>query len=507
MKTAASMPLRLGADDGAPLYRRAEGAIRSAIEDGRLKPGDRVPSVVDLAARWKVHKLTVLKAFRRLEADGLLESHVGRGTFVRSAVPSPSPSALVPASSATRAAPPAPRTPRQREAYDRRLREWMASARRSGAIDLVGGVPSAEGIPDGLLGRLAQKALSKDPQRLYGYGGPAGLPELREAIARTLAREGTEVSPEDVIVTNGSQQAIALVAAWARDEGRAAFVETPSFTGIDGAFALFGHDVQSVPWADGAFDVAALRASAGGRRGVAYVCPDFHNPTGWTMPVDARRALAAWAREEDGAVVDDEIFRPMRFEGEAPQSLYSLLPAGRRFLAGSVSKSFMTGLRVGFLVADAPVVADLLTPRRHMDLGSPALVQAIAAAFLDDGYEEHVARMREANRARRDAALTALEEAMPKGVRWTRPEGGFQMWVTLPDGASSIDVFLEGVDRGVAIAPGPVSDTGSRWTSSFRLGYGHGTPQDVREGVRRLAGAVEAVLSRRGASSHAGIEV
>lgn len=385
---------------------------------------------------------------------------------------------------------------RLREGFARGLRELMALKRPPGTIDLSGGVPSPETIPDGLIEKLSHEVVKKNPRRLYEYGGPAGLPELREALAETLSRRGISVAPDEIIATNGSQQAITLAAAWAREEGRDVVCETPTYTGIPGSFMLFGHAVRGIPWTDGAPDLERLDAAAAGRRAIFYVCPDFHNPTGQTMNAAARHALAAWARRRDAAVIDDGIFREMRFEGDEPPSLYSLLPPGRRILVGSISKSFMTGLRVGFLVADRTIVAELLPYKRYMDLGGPAIVQAIAAAFLRDGYAKHLEKMRAYYRARRDAVIEALEKHMPDGVTWTRPQGGFQMWVTLPRGISSIQLFLQALERGVSIVPGPAHDIDGRYLNSFRLGYGHGTLEEIRTGVKRLAEIVGGLVAR-----------
>jgi DNA-binding transcriptional MocR family regulator len=163
---------------------------------------------------------------------------------------------------------------------------------------------------------------------------------------------------------------------------------------------------------------------------------------------------------------------------------------------GSISKSFMTGLRAGFLVADRGMIAELLPYKRYMDLGSPSIVQAIAAAFLRGGYAKHLEKMRTYYRTRRDAAVKALEEFMPEGVTWTRPQGGFQLWVTMPRGMSSVQLFLLGIERGVSIFPGPAHDIDGRFLNSFRLGYGDGTADEIRTGIKRLAGAVESLLAR-----------
>ena len=499
-----------------PLWKRIDASVRAAIDRGHLRPGDRLPSVADVATGLKINKLTVVKAFRGLEDAGLVSAHVGRGTFVtdgRPAAPSKG-SRRPPASRApgTPADTPSPGTDstralrRVREGYAKSLRDLIRLERKPGTIDLVGGVPSTESLDEGLLERLTKQVLAKHPRRLYGYGGESGLPELRKAIVAMLARTGIHVDAEQVLVTNGSQQAASLVAAWARDEERAFIGETPTFIGTPQAFLLFGHSVATVPWDDDGIDVAAVRATAGPARTVLHTCPDFQNPTGRTMTAERRRELVAWAKESDTVVMEDAIARDLRFEGESPESLFSQLPPGRRILVGSISKSFMTGLRVGYLVADAPLIEALRPFKRAMDLGSPSLVQAVAAAFLEDGYVAHLKAVRATYRERRDALLDALAKDMPKGTTFTRPSGGFQLWVTLPDGTSSVDLFLRGLAHGVAIGPGPIHDIDGRFSDSFRSGYARATPDEIREGVRRLARA-HADLRARGTSSSPGTPV
>jgi 2-aminoadipate transaminase len=484
----------LGGPTKAPLWKRVEASVRAAIERGDLRPGDRLPSAAAAAKALRVGKLTVVKAFRGLEAEGLLAGHVGKGTFVRDGKPAEDDGPRRGAAPADEAAAKALR--RVREGYAARLRDLLRLERKPGTIDLAGGVPSPDSVPEDLLGRLAKQVLASDPRRLYGYGGEAGLPELRKAIAEGLRRSGVRVDPDQVLVTNGSQQAAALVAAWARDEERAFVGETPTFIGIPQAFLLFGHGVATVEWDDEGIDLDAVRAAAGTSRVLLHTCPDFQNPTGRTATLESRRAVAAWAAESDGVVMEDAIARELRFEGEPLPSLFSLLPPGRRILVGSVSKTFMTGLRVGYLVADPPLVDALRPFKRAMDLGSPSLVQAVAAAFLEDGYAEHLEAVRARYRAGRDALVEAIEAEMPAGTAFTRPSGGFQLWVTPPAGVSSVDLYLRGLAHGVAIGPGPVHDVDGRFPESFRLGYGRATPHDIREGVKRLARAHSDLRSR-----------
>jgi 2-aminoadipate transaminase len=492
--------IRLKPNGGAPLYRQIEDAIRAAIAGGQLKPGDRVASVADLAAELKINKLTVHKVFQRMERAGLLRSEVGRGTFVAAGEV-----ATTPPLTGEPVKPEVARSVRRlREGYARGLREMLAIGRPPGTINLAGGTPSPANVPAGLLERLTREALKKNPERLYEYTGPAGLTELREALRARLQRRGVTVTPEEIIITNGSQQGISMVAAWSLDEGRSAICETPTYTGVPGCLMLFGHVVQSVPWEDGAPNLDLLRDLGAGRRVVFYLCPDFQNPTGQSLDAGTRHQLAGWARQNDALVIDDEIFRDLRLEGDEPPSLYSLLPPGRRVMVGSISKTFMPGLRVGFLVADRVLISELLPYKRYMDVGGPALTQAIAAAFIREGYDKYLDSMRAIYRERRDAALAALKDYMPDGVSWTRPQGGFQFWVTLPRGISSIQLFLRGIGQRVAINPGPAHDVDGRYLNCFRLGYGHATPEAIRTGIEKLAQISSNLIARGSEESSAG---
>ena len=502
--------LRPQGPDTEPIWRRIDAGVRAAIEAGQLRPGDRLPSVADVAKDLGVARLTVVKAFRELEDAGLVTAHVGRGTFVADGRttagasreggprrPPPPSHDRAPAGSD-----PSRTLRRIREGYARSVRDLMRLERRPGTIDLTGGVPDPTSVPEGLLERLTSKVLAVDPRRLYGYGGETGLLELRTAIARTLSRTGVDVDPRRVVVTNGSQQAISLVAAWAREDDRSILCETPTYSGVPNAFHLFGQAVASVPWDDDGLPLDALRAAAApGTRPLLYTCPDHQNPTGRTMTLQRRRELAAWAAETGAVVLEDAIFRDLHFDGTPVESLYGLLPVGQRVLVGSVSKSFMPGLRIGFLVADEALLEALKPAKRTMDVATPPLVQAVAAAFLDDGFEAHVAEVRADQRARRDVVIAALEAEMPEGTTWTRPDGGFQLWVTLPEGTSALDLFLRGLAHGVAIGPGPAHDMDGRYTTSFRLGYARGTLADLGEGVRRLARALEDLRQRRGSDA------
>lgn len=490
------MPRR--AEGALPLYRQVEDLIRAGVVDGRLHPGDRIPSVSDLAERLGVNKVTVVRAFQELERAGVLDSQVGRGTFV--ADPQRAHGEEAAAAGAGVAAPtgseptsPAPvragvqrAVRRLRESFAGGFRELLSLPRPPGTINLAGGVPSPDTVDVAALQDLTRAALAEDPKRLFSYGGPSGLPEFRQELARWLVRRGYDVTPEQIIITNGSQQAVMLLACWALDEARQILCETPTFTGMASAFTLVGHTVESVPWQGAALHPGVLDA-VGPRKSLLYCCPDFHNPTGQSFDLPARRALAEWAARADRLVISDEIFRDLRFQGDEPPSLYGMLPPGRRALVGSLSKNFMTGLRAGFLIADQPLIQELTPFKRAMDLGSPALTQAVAARWLAERHAAHLEQVRALYRERSRIAIAAMERHFGPDVRFTRPDGGFQLWVELPGGASSVDLYLRALERGVAISPGPVYDIDGRYQNCFRLGYGHAAPEQLEQGIAVLA--------------------
>lgn len=461
-----------------PLYQELEREISSAVEAGRLTPGERLPSVADLAKRLKVSKITILKAYEILAQKGSISSQVGRGTFVSERE--------TPA-----ARPEAARSIRKlRESYARGLRELLSLDRPAGTLNLSSGVAPPETVPDDILEKLTASVLSHHPRRLHDYS-TQGIPELREAIAKRYP----DVTPDQVLVTNGSQQALHLLACWALDGDRPIAWEAPTFPAGPGSFQVVGHNLESVPWGG---------TPAG--RAILYVCPDFHNPTGQTLDENARQSIADWSQRNDGFVISDEIFRDLRFAGQAPPSLYSMLPPGRRVLIGSLSKTFLSGLRAGYLIADLPVLRELLAYRRYLDLGSPALTQAVAAAFLQDGYDAHLERTREYYRVRRDAVLRALQ-AMPEGCTWTQPEGGFNLWVSLPREVSSIQLYLTALERGVVFSPGPAHDIDGRFVHCFRLSYGHLTPDPLKEAIGRLVEAVKGLIQHSRVESTTGIHM
>lgn len=495
--------IRIDRSSEKPLYAQIRDALRQDVDKGRLKPGDRLPTVAAFAKELGVTQSTIRRALEDLSKAGLTQCHVGRGTFIAE------PDAASPAGGDPERTP-RPSIPTADRGKDpafamaaRQLRMGIAKSleallplsRRPGLIQFTSGVPDPSLTREGVLRELADQTMAAGDLPFHAYGDPMGLAPLREALAARFSGAGWRISADQILITAGSQQGISLMAQYALENRHRIVCESPLYIGIANAFGAVGHWVESV-----ARDAAGplpdrLKRLAGESPCMVYTCPDLHNPMGTDMTTERRAFLTRWIRDHGGILIADEIFRELHFSAEPLPSFMGDVESNHTVVVGSLSKSFMTGLRIGWLVSSRERVRSLLTLKRAMDLGCPSLMQGIALQLITSGtYDEHLKRARAHYRKRRDTALKALAQYMPDGVKWTEPQGGFHMWLELPEGYSSIALFLAAVERGVAIIPGPYGDVDHRFVNGLRFGYGSVTPEQIVEGVQLLADAVESVL-------------
>ncbi len=485
----------------SPLYVQIRDALQTAIQGGTLQPGDRLPPVAAFAKEVGVTQATIRRAIEDLSKAGYIVSHVGRGTFVSI------PETLVDQETARKASPGSnsaiePTGPeavlaarRLRMGIARSLNELMVLAKRPGLIQFTSGVPDPGVMRDGLLGDLVQEAFQAGQRVYQEYGDPMGMLELREEIARRYCKDGTQISPEHVLITSGSQQAIALLAQAAAESNQRVICETPCYMGITNIFGGFGHWVDTVIRdAEGPLP-ERLQRFRDEKPSFVYLCPEIHNPMGTDISPERRQVLIDWTREHRAVLIADEIFHDLRFDGPLPPSLLTEIGDQQSVVVSSLSKSFMCGLRIGWLVTNPERVRSIVALKRAMDIACPPLMQGIALSLLRTGeYDTHLQKVREHYRQRRDIVLEALARVMPDGITWTVPQGGFQMWVELPVGYSSIALFLLAIERGVAFIPGPLQDINHRFMHAFRLCYGSVEPDQLTEGIELLADAVKELL-------------
>ena len=475
-----------------PLYIQIRDRVRQAVAEGRLKPGERLPAVAAFAQDLGVTAATIRRALEDLTADGLVESHVGRGTFIASAPrPAQNPQA---AAQGRRGRPADPEVigaaRRLRMDLARSLEALMPLVQRPGLIRMTRGMPDPRLVPAGMMEELARRALAGGQQDFLEYGDRMGLPALRANLAARFS-----VGPDQILITSGSQQAIALLAQHAMEQRLRVLTETPAYNGIPNAFSALGQWVEAVPRDPLGPIPQRLERFDDGVPSLLYVCPLLHNPMGTDLAPERRQILLEWVRRNRGLIIADEVYRDLHPQRVENDSLVSVVTEDRAVMVGSVSKAFICGLRVGWVVGSAPRIAAMLGLKRAMDIACPPLMQAIALEALQSGvYDDHLQRARTHYAERRDAALKALSAHMPDGVRWTTPAGGFQLWVELPEGYSAIALYLAALERGVAIIPGPFHDVDHRFMNAFRLCYGDLDPPQIAEGIELLADAVVRLL-------------
>jgi 2-aminoadipate transaminase len=336
------------------------------------------------------------------------------------------------------------------------------------------------------------------------YAPRAGLPELREWIAAYMRADGAAVAADEILVTNGAKHALELVCRLLVDEGDPVIVTAPTYFSAIPILRSFGVDFVEVPQDSAGLDVEALAAILDQRARdrkprpkFIYNVPDYHNPTGVTMPLERRQALLALARRHDLLLVEDSPYRMVRFEGEPLPSLKSLDTDGRVLLLGTFSKLMAPGLRVGWVAAQAPLVARMALLKT--DAGSCPLTQRIILEFCtaDGRLDQHTARVQTAYRANRDRMMAALARELPDVV-YQRPTGGYYLWLTLPAGVDGDDLARAANEAGVTIIAGSKffarSDAGHP-KNHVRLAFSHAAGDEIDQGVRRLAQALSSITS------------
>jgi 2-aminoadipate transaminase len=354
-------------------------------------------------------------------------------------------------------------------------------------ISFARGIPAPECLPVEELADCAQAALERDGATVLSYGSSAGYAPLRDWIAE---RHG--VDPERVLVTNGSLQGMVFLAE--RFAGERVLVEAPTYDRP--LKILAAHGVETVPVAmdDEGLDLAALADAldSGGKPAFLYTIPTFQNPSGRTLSVERRHRLAEVAREYELLVLEDDPYGLVRFDGEAPPTLFELEGGTRVAYSSSFSKTIAPGLRVGYFVLPNALERELEALATSTYITPVLLGQATVFEFLRRGnFEPNLERVSTLLGARRDAMLEALERELPD-ARWSKPQGGYFVWLELPEGADAGALLERATAAGVTFVPG--ADFGGA-PNTARLAFSFVSPDEIREGVRRLAALVREPLA------------
>jgi 2-aminoadipate transaminase len=376
------------------------------------------------------------------------------------------------------------------------IREILKVTERPGIISFAGGLPSPDTFPIDAMREASERVLSQDGRAALQYAASEGLPQLREWVAQDLKKQGMQVSPDQVLITTGSQQGLDLVAKVLIDAGSKILVETPTYLGALQAFMPMEPDVVSVDSDDEGVVAEDLRTKAQDARFI-YLLPNFQNPTGRTMSEARRAAVARVAQDTGLPVIEDNPYGDLWFDSAPAASLSARLPEQSLYL-GSFSKILAPGLRLGYVVAPKALYPKLLQAKQAADLHTPSFNQRVVAEVLKDGFiERHVPTIRALYKRQCDAMLEALDREMAGlGVSWNRPAGGMFLWAQLPAGMDAVQLLPKAVDKGVAFVPGAAFYAAQPVQETLRLSFVTSTVDQIRTGVAALAQTIRDNLPR-----------
>ncbi|MEZ0448298.1 PLP-dependent aminotransferase family protein [Cellulomonas sp. ICMP 17802] len=449
--------IRLDRDARSPLRDQLEGAVRDAIRDGRLAPGERLPSSRALAAQLGVARGVVTECYAQLHAEGYLRSQRGAATWVADAG----------AASAEVVARPAPA-----------VGPWQ--------VDLRPGIPDLDSFPRVEWARCLRQVLREAPNAVLGYAGAEGVPELREVLAAYLSRvRSARAAPEHLVVTAGFAQGLQLVLQALAARGLTTLaVEDPGDRDSHALAADLGLRVLPVPVDRDGIDVEALASTSAG---AVLVTPAHQSPTGVLLGAERRRELAQWARSRGATILEDDYDAEFRYDDQPVGALQGLAP-DHVVLLGSVSKSLAPAVRLGWALCPPDLAPDVAGRRERADRGSPVLDQLALARLVRDGrYDRHLRRMRARYAARRRVLVDALHDHVP-GVEVSGLAAGFHLVVTLPTARGEQEIVDAAAARSVGLhAMGRYRAADGDGTARLVLGFGNVRTSGVPDAVARIA--------------------
>ncbi|MEU6034275.1 PLP-dependent aminotransferase family protein [Actinomadura sp. NPDC047616] len=383
------------------------------------------------------------------------------------------------------------------------IRALFAVADRPEVVSLAGGMPYVSALPLDRVGEMIGELVARNGAQVLQYSSAQGDPVLREQICEVMQLEGIRANPDDVVVTVGAQQALDLIAKIFVDPGDVVLAEAPSYVGALGTFATYQADVVHVPLDDGGLIPSALREALerlrreGRRVKFLYTVPTFQNPAGVTLTRARRVQILEICAEYDVLVIEDNPYGLLGFDGEPMRALRAD-DAERVIYLGSFSKTIASGLRLGWALAPHAVRAKLVLAAESAVLCHSSLSQLAVREYLTtQPWREQIKDFRVMYRERRDAMLDALKTLMPKGCTWTRPSGGFFVWLTVPEGLDTKAMAPRAIAERVAYVPGTGFYSNGDGRRHMRLSYCYPEPHRIREGVRRLAGVLEEEIRLR----------
>ncbi len=371
------------------------------------------------------------------------------------------------------------------------IRELLSVVNKPGVISFAGGFPNPQTFPINELKEIMMDLLENEGGKVLQYTGTDGDATLREEIAKRYIVQGLDIDKDNIIITTASQQAIDLTGRIFIDPGDTVVVGLPSYLGALQVFNSYRANVVGTEKDEEIEALISEMCASGKKPKFIYAIPDFQNPSGITMNVEQREFMVKVAREYDLLIIEDTPYREVRFEGEHQPMIATMAPE-RTIVLCSFSKIFVPGFRLGWVIAPKEIIQRYNLAKQSADLCSPTFNQAVAARYLQSGvFEKNLEKTIDLYRGKRDVMLKALEEFMPEGVKWTRPDGGLFLFITLPEGCDSHELFRLAIEENVAVVVGDAFFCDGSGRNTLRINFSFMDDELIIEGVKRLAKAVK----------------
>jgi 2-aminoadipate transaminase len=372
------------------------------------------------------------------------------------------------------------------------IREIFALLAQPGIISLAGGNPAPESFPSGDVAEIAASILRENGSHVLQYGGTPGIGRLKDTVIAMMKKRGITAAPGEVIITSGSTQGIGLAAKTLLDPGEVILCESPSFIGAIQTFLTYEADLWGVAMDERGMMIEDLEEKIKKHKPkFVYTIPTFQNPTGKTLTEDRRRAMLEVCEKHGVLILEDDPYCDLRYSGTPVPPIKSFDKSNTVIYLMSFSKIISPGLRVGAAIADSRIIAKYNIAKQGEDLHTSNLSQEIVNAYTNSGkLEPHISEVCESYGKKRDAMLEKLE-SFPKGITYTKPDGGLFIWVTLPEGMDAAAIFKQCVDAGVAFVPGTHFYPDGGHLNTIRLNFSMPSLEQIDKGCDILKGVIE----------------
>lgn len=452
---------------GKPLYMQLYEQLKYMIKDGKLQPGHKLPPIRELAGMLGVNSVTVVKAYKRLETDGMVFSKTGSGTYVSSDTAIAS------------------------------MHEYTLPSHD--VIDFANFTPSPQLFPVEHFKALINEVLERDGGMAFEYQDSRGYPPLRAALVEYAATMDIEAHQDDIQVISGAQQGIDILSKALLDFGDTVVMESPSYTGAIAAFRSRNVRIAEVPMNEDGLDIRILeRRVREDNPRLIYVMTDFHNPTGVSYSLQKRKQLLNIARRYDILIVEDDYLSELNFSGNKQPLLKSMDDDQRVIYIKSFSKILMPGLRLGFMVLPRrdDIYRRVLDAKHASDISTSGLMQRVLELYLNRGlWYEHISIIYGEYKRRYEHMLQALDRYMPKQIKYHVPSGGLHIWLLLPEGCCDRELYGYAVDAGVIFAPGSAFYPRADKSRYLKISFASTDEKQIDIGIKRLSQAITAYLS------------